>query len=172
LRPHKCQLCLLTRHTLRKFPPEYPMKPPAIYMITPNGRFKTNTRLCLSMSDFHPETWNPVWSVSTILMALNSFMLDRDSTAGSIETSDTEKRRKARESMDFNCKNVLFRQLFADMTEEHLEARARQETNVPPDEVQPAPTQPALAQGVSSVTFILLSGAVCVSCVVGLWFVM
>ena len=26
------------------FPPEYPMKPPAIYMITPNGRFHTNTR--------------------------------------------------------------------------------------------------------------------------------
>ena len=39
------------------FPKEYPYKPPSIYMNTPNGRFKTNTRLCLSMSDFHPETW-------------------------------------------------------------------------------------------------------------------
>ena len=29
-------------------------------MITPNGRFAVNTRLCVSMSDFHPETWNPV----------------------------------------------------------------------------------------------------------------
>lgn len=26
-----------------------------------------NTRLCLSMSDYHPESWNPVWSVSCIL---------------------------------------------------------------------------------------------------------
>lgn len=42
------------------FPPEYPYKPPSIMMITPSGRFQTNTRLCLSMSDFHPETWNPV----------------------------------------------------------------------------------------------------------------
>ena len=24
---------------------------------TPNGRFKTDFRLCLSMSDYHPDTW-------------------------------------------------------------------------------------------------------------------
>lgn len=39
------------------FPPTYPFKPPSITMITPNGRFATNTRLCLSMTDYHPETW-------------------------------------------------------------------------------------------------------------------
>lgn len=44
-------------------------------MITPNGRFQTNTRLCLSISDFHPDTWNPAWSVSTILTGLLSFMV-------------------------------------------------------------------------------------------------
>ena len=26
------------------FPPEYPLKPPGIMMITPNGRFECNTR--------------------------------------------------------------------------------------------------------------------------------
>lgn len=57
-------------HGKLKFPPEYPLKPPSIMMITPSGRFKPNTRLCLSMSDFHPESWNPMWSVSTILMGL------------------------------------------------------------------------------------------------------
>lgn len=39
------------------------------------SRFKTNTRLCLSISDFHPDTWNPAWSVSTILTGLLSFMV-------------------------------------------------------------------------------------------------
>ena len=48
-------------HGVVKFPKEYPFKPPSIEMHTPNGRFKTNTKLCLSMSDFHPETWNPLW---------------------------------------------------------------------------------------------------------------
>jgi ubiquitin-conjugating enzyme E2 J2 len=46
-------------HGLLRFPKEYPFKPPSIFMLTRNGRFKQNTRLCLSMSDFHPETWNP-----------------------------------------------------------------------------------------------------------------
>ncbi|XP_048621145.1 ubiquitin-conjugating enzyme E2 34 isoform X1 [Brassica napus] len=47
-----------------KFPPEYPYKPPGITMTTPNGRFMTQKKICLSMSDFHPESWNPMWSVS------------------------------------------------------------------------------------------------------------
>jgi ubiquitin-conjugating enzyme E2 J2 len=94
------------------------MKPPSIYMLTPNGRFQTDTRLCLSMSDFHPETWNPLWSVSTILMGLYAFMLESSPTAGSIETSDAFKRRCARESWEFNTRHKLFRELFPELTEE------------------------------------------------------
>jgi len=43
------------------FQPQYPFKAPGIMMLTPNGRFTTGSRLCLSMSDFHPESWNPLW---------------------------------------------------------------------------------------------------------------
>ena len=57
-------------HGIILFTSEYPYKPPSIQMFTPNGRFKPSTRLCLSMSDFHPESWNPMWSVGTILMGL------------------------------------------------------------------------------------------------------
>ena len=32
-----------------RFPPEYPMKAPSIYMLTPSGRFQVNTKLCMSM---------------------------------------------------------------------------------------------------------------------------
>merc|ERR1712168_1006923 len=45
-------------HGLLKFPKEYPFKPPSILIYTPSGRFVPNTRLCLSISDYHPETWN------------------------------------------------------------------------------------------------------------------
>ncbi|URE06008.1 ubiquitin-conjugating enzyme E2 [Musa troglodytarum] len=48
-----------------KFQPDYPYKPPSISLITPNGRFATNKKICLSMSDYHPESWNPIWSVSS-----------------------------------------------------------------------------------------------------------
>lgn len=93
--------------------PEYPFKPPAIMMLTPSGRFATGTRLCLSMSDFHPvrfcsvmaaftkvgwhhlsgllrltqESWNPMWTVSSILTGLLSFMVEDQITTGSLKTT-------------------------------------------------------------------------------------
>lgn len=39
------------------FPKDYPYKPPSVLMYTPNGRFQERTRLCLSMSDFHPGVY-------------------------------------------------------------------------------------------------------------------
>jgi len=105
-------------HGKLKFPPEFPFRAPSIYIITPNGRFKTNTRLCLSISDFHPDTWNPAWSVGTILNGLLSFMLEKSPTLGSIETSDAEKRRLAIKSLEFNLKDRQVLELFPDVCEE------------------------------------------------------
>ncbi|XP_022631795.1 probable ubiquitin-conjugating enzyme E2 33 isoform X2 [Vigna radiata var. radiata] len=90
-----------------KFPPEYPYKPPGISMTTPNGRFMTQKKICLSMSDFHPESWNPMWSVSSILTGLLSFMMDNSPTTGSVNTTTAEKQRLAKSSLSFNCKNVF-----------------------------------------------------------------
>lgn len=84
-------------------------------MTTPNGRFKTNTRLCLSISDFHPDTWNPAWSVATILTGLLSFMLETTPTLGSTESSNYEKEQLARNSLNFNLKNKIFQELFPDV---------------------------------------------------------
>ncbi|EFJ51744.1 hypothetical protein VOLCADRAFT_103384 [Volvox carteri f. nagariensis] len=110
------------------FPPEYPFKPPSISLFTPNGRFATNTKLCLSMTDYHPESWNPMWSVGTILTGLLSFMYDTQATTGSITTSKQDKERMARESLQFNVKNPTFRKLFPSWVEElsHRTAAASQ----------------------------------------------
>jgi ubiquitin-conjugating enzyme E2 J2 len=106
-------------HGTLTFPSEYPFKPPSIQMTTPNGRFKPNTRLCLSMSDFHPESWNPMWSVGTILMGLYSFMLEETATYGSITTTDSFKRSCAKISLEFNSKNKVFAELFPELIELH-----------------------------------------------------
>lgn len=87
-------------------------------MFTPNGRFKTNKRLCLSISDFHPDTWNPAWSISTILTGLLSFMLENTPTLGSVESTTREKQKYARDSLDFNLKNEIFCELFPDVVAE------------------------------------------------------
>uniref|UniRef100_A0A182QFU5 Ubiquitin-conjugating enzyme E2 J2 n=1 Tax=Anopheles farauti TaxID=69004 RepID=A0A182QFU5_9DIPT len=105
-------------HGTLLFTKEFPFKPPSIYMTTPNGRFKTNKRLCLSISDFHPDTWNPAWSVATILTGLLSFMLETTPTMGSCETTTHEKRRYAQQSLEFNMKNEVFQELFPEVCEE------------------------------------------------------
>ncbi|KAL3528536.1 hypothetical protein ACH5RR_007858 [Cinchona calisaya] len=102
-----------------KFPPEYPFKPPGISMTTPNGRFMTQKKICLSMSDFHPESWNPMWSVSSILTGLLSFMMDNSPTTGSVTTTVAEKQKLAKDSLAFNCKNSTFRKLFPEYVEKY-----------------------------------------------------
>ena len=114
-------------HGKLMFPREFPFKPPSIYMITPNGRFKCNTRLCLSISDFHPDTWNPAWSVSTILTGLLSFMLEKSATLGSIETSDYTKRQLAAQSGQFNLKDKIFSELFPEEAEKIRQVQAKRE---------------------------------------------
>ena len=84
------------------FPPDYPFAPPAIRMHTPSGRFQPSTRLCLSISDFHPKSFNPAWSVSTILVGLLSFMTSSDITTGSIKGTDAERKWYAARSRWWN----------------------------------------------------------------------
>ena len=74
------------------FPKEYPLKPPEIKIRTPNGRFEINKSICLSISSYHPESWNPTWTVETILIGLYSFMIEDTDTLGSIKTSNKEKK--------------------------------------------------------------------------------
>ncbi|RID51835.1 hypothetical protein BRARA_H02475 [Brassica rapa] len=111
-----------------KFPPEYPYKPPGITMTTPSGRFITQKKICLSMSDFHPESWNPMWSVSSILTGLLSFMMDTSPTTGSVNTTVAEKQQLAKSSLAFNCKTPAFRKLFPEYVEKYKQQELAEQT--------------------------------------------
>eukprot|EP00088_Acartia_fossae_P064368 TRINITY_DN791_c0_g1_i1.p1 TRINITY_DN791_c0_g1~~TRINITY_DN791_c0_g1_i1.p1 ORF type:complete len:218 (-),score=12.42 TRINITY_DN791_c0_g1_i1:551-1204(-) len=133
------------------FPREFPFKPPSIYMITPNGRFEINKRLCLSISDYHPDTWNPSWSVSTILTGLLSFMLETTPTLGSIESPDREKRKLAFNSVEHNLGNKTFCELFPDLkhkAEAEIERRKTASLQ-PPQTFQAAETTQTLPTALS-----------------------
>ncbi|EIN09465.1 UBC-like protein [Punctularia strigosozonata HHB-11173 SS5] len=101
-------------HGMLMFPSEYPFKPPGIKMLTPSGRFQPDKKICFSMSDFHPGTWNPAWSVATILTGLLSFMLSDDITTGSVSSSDNDKRILAGRSHAWNLTQKRFKEQFPD----------------------------------------------------------
>jgi len=101
-------------HGVLLFPSEYPFKPPGIKMLTPSGRFQPSKKICFSMSDFHPGSWNPAWSVATILTGLLSFMLSDEMTTGSVTSSDTHKRMFASKSHAWNLSQTKFRESFPD----------------------------------------------------------
>lgn len=87
-------------------PPDYPMKPPSIILLTPNGRFETNKKICLSISGHHPESWQPSWSLRTALLAIIGFMPTHGSGAiGSLDYSAEERKQLAKKSQTWSCSN-------------------------------------------------------------------
>ncbi|KAJ0570443.1 putative ubiquitin-conjugating enzyme E2, ubiquitin-conjugating enzyme/RWD [Helianthus annuus] len=80
-------------HGRIQLPSEYPFKPPSFMLLTPNGRFETQTKICLSISNHHPEHWQPSWSVRTALTALIAFMPTNPNGAlGSLDYKKEERR--------------------------------------------------------------------------------
>ncbi|XP_063297387.1 ubiquitin-conjugating enzyme E2 J1 [Pelobates fuscus] len=85
-------------------PPEYPMKPPSIILLTANGRFEVGKKICLSISGHHPETWQPSWSIRTALLAIIGFMPTKGEGAiGSLDYTPEERKALAKKSQEFYC---------------------------------------------------------------------
>jgi hypothetical protein len=61
--------------------------------LQPNGRFEVNTKICLSISSYHPEHWQPSWSIRTALVALTAFFpTTGDGAIGALAYSKEERK--------------------------------------------------------------------------------
>ena len=65
------------------------------------------------------QAWNPIWHVSTILNATQSFMNDESRTSGSMHAPPAERHKLARQSLANSCKHPMFRKLFPHLVEKH-----------------------------------------------------
>mmetsp|Transcript_22625 Transcript_22625/g.33080 ORF Transcript_22625/g.33080 Transcript_22625/m.33080 type:complete len:308 (-) Transcript_22625:212-1135(-) len=84
--------------------PEYPFKPPNIIFLTKNGRFEVGTKICLSISAYHPEHWQPAWGVRTMLEAIISFLPSEGGGAiGALDWTPAERKKLAAESHSYCC---------------------------------------------------------------------
>jgi len=107
-------------------PADYPAKAPKINMLTENGKFKLAHQqtdgICLSVSNLHPESWNPAWKVNQIVLGLLSFWHTGEYTYGSVESYDyprdipMDERRVgfAMKSGPEVLKNEKFQEIFAE----------------------------------------------------------
>jgi ubiquitin-conjugating enzyme E2 J1 len=87
-------------------PAEYPFRPPSIMMLTPNGRFELNTKICISFTSYHEEMWQPAWGVRTAILGLQGFFPLKGQAAvgvGSIEYPTSERKRLAVLSREWVC---------------------------------------------------------------------
>lgn len=65
-----------------------------------------------------------MWSVSTILTGLYSFMIESSPTLGSIESTKSQKERLAKMSLDYNVRDPTFCKLFPEYYELYKERLA------------------------------------------------
>ncbi|CAG8482919.1 12147_t:CDS:2 [Funneliformis mosseae] len=85
-------------------PSEYPFKPPNLMLMTPNGRFELNKKICLSITGYHPEYWLPAWGIRTVLLGLLGFMTTKSNGAiGGIDYSESERKILAQRSRNWKC---------------------------------------------------------------------
>ena len=80
------------------------MKPPSIMFLNPSGRFEVGKKVCLSVTSFHPELWQPAWGIRTILEALLAFLpMPADGALGALQWRPDERRKLAAASQTWRC---------------------------------------------------------------------
>ena len=85
---------------------KYPTEPPDYYMLTPNGRFSTNQKICVTTSSYHKSEWSSTWNIKTILIGFYSIWLDDvEHGISHIKCSKLEREQLANNSNEYNLKN-------------------------------------------------------------------
>eukprot|EP01080_Neovahlkampfia_damariscottae_P000716 gene716-8968_t len=84
-------------------PPEYPKKAPDLYILTPNGRFETHKKICLSNTSYHQESWSPLWGIKTMLKALQAYMPTEDTGVGALNYPSSTRKEYAKQSNSWSC---------------------------------------------------------------------
>ncbi|KAK9724194.1 hypothetical protein RND81_05G054700 [Saponaria officinalis] len=139
-------------HGRIQLPVEYPLKPPSFLLLTPNGRFETQTKICLSISNHHPEHWQPSWSVRTALVALIAFMPTPPNGAlGSLDYNKEERRKLAIKSREAAPKfGTPERQKVIDEIHEYMLSKAPPVSGSLKQSTEEQPTEIVTAAGESA----------------------
>lgn len=85
-------------------PTTYPLRPPSFRFLTPSGRFEVNREICLSISGFHEESWQPAWGIRTALLALRGHMdVESRGQVGGLDADEATRKDLAGTSGAYTC---------------------------------------------------------------------
>jgi ubiquitin-protein ligase len=94
-------------------PQEYPAKAGDFMMLTPNGRFTINAKICLTNSGYHSESWTPIWNIKNMIIGFSSiFNTDLEHGISHIKDTPYNRRKFAEESVGYNLsfyKNIFIK---------------------------------------------------------------
>jgi len=87
-------------------PNDYPETPGDFMILTPNGRFTPNSKICLSNTRYHLDTASPAWNIPNLMIGIYSiWMDDKECGIGHIRESDEQRKIHAKLSVEFNIKH-------------------------------------------------------------------
>jgi ubiquitin-conjugating enzyme E2 J1 len=85
-------------------PFNYPFAAPSIMLLNPSGRFEVGKKICLSMTSFHSELWQPAWGIRTMMEALRSFFpTPGEGAIGALDWPSDIRKKIASESPEWIC---------------------------------------------------------------------
>lgn len=87
--------------------PQYPLKAPDYYVLTPNGRFEVNRKICLTNSAYHQSEWAPAaWNLLTLLNGFYNIWhseINEDKVGiGHLKSNENIIKEFAKNSVEFN----------------------------------------------------------------------
>lgn len=133
-------------------PMNYPLAPPSITLLTPNGRWEVGKKICLSNTNYHPDLWQPAWGIRTMMEALRShFPMPGDGAIGAVDWPSELRQQLARESLDWSAQpgGKTNRELLPELSPEELKEELPEPLPfLPPEEVvEAAPPSAPVAEG-------------------------
>ncbi|GJJ71178.1 ubiquitin-conjugating enzyme E2 J1 [Entomortierella parvispora] len=117
-------------------PNNYPFAPPSLMFLTPNGRFELNKKVCLSITGYHPEYWQPAWGIRTVLVAVMGFLPTESKGAiGGLDTSVQARKVLAIKSKNWTCPTCHLEnvEILPDVAPENVVKASLKADEMPPE---------------------------------------
>lgn len=118
-------------------PASFPNNPPRFYSMTPNGLYKPNAKICISIGEYHKDNYRAALGVIGFAMELVNGMIGWRSMGSGInlvKTNDETKKKYAEESTAYNKKyNRQIREDILATYEEYSTAYALKKSTAKPE---------------------------------------